>query len=80
MVYANSIQAGNGTPYGTGKEEAAGILAEATAAVGGSFVDVLLPEVAARPLRAYMDPTRRVFLSARAREAAAPVETAAPVS
>lgn len=45
VVYANSIQAGNGTPYGTGKAEAAGILAETTAAVGGSFVDVLLPNI-----------------------------------
>ncbi len=30
VVYANSIQAGNGTPYGTGKEQAATLLAEAT--------------------------------------------------
>lgn len=45
VVYANSIQAGNGTPYGTGKEDAAGLLADATAAVGGSLVDVLLPNI-----------------------------------
>lgn len=45
VVYANSIQAGNGTPYGLGKAEAAGIITEATSAVGGSFVDVLLPNI-----------------------------------
>lgn len=45
VVYANSIQAGNGTPYGTGKEVAARIVGEATTAGGGSFVDVLLPNI-----------------------------------
>lgn len=45
VVYANSVQAGNGTPYGTGKKEAARVLSEATATVGGSFIDVLLPNI-----------------------------------
>lgn len=45
VVFANSIQAGNGTPYGTGKAAAAELLRGATAAVGGTFVDVLLPNV-----------------------------------
>ncbi|MBA4084740.1 MAG: capsule biosynthesis protein CapF [Kytococcus sp.] len=45
IVYANSIQAGNGSPYGTGKEEAAHVLADAAASAGGSFVDVLLPNI-----------------------------------
>lgn len=45
VVFANSIQAGNGTPYGTGKAEAAAILRDALAAQGGTFVDVLLPNV-----------------------------------
>ena len=45
LVYANSIQAGNGTPYGDGKQGAAGILAEAVSAVGGTLVDVLLPNI-----------------------------------
>lgn len=45
VIFANSIQAGNGTPYGTGKEDAARILAEASASRGGSLIDVLLPNI-----------------------------------
>lgn len=45
VVYANSVQAGNGTPYGSGKQAAAGILRTATATGGGQFVDVLLPNI-----------------------------------
>lgn len=45
VVYANSIQAGNGTPYGRGKERAARFLREATEGVGGHLVDVLLPNI-----------------------------------
>lgn len=45
VVYANSIQAGNGTPYGTGKQEAAQLLSQAAASSCGSFVDVLLPNI-----------------------------------
>ncbi|EKA61351.1 nucleoside-diphosphate-sugar epimerase [Janibacter hoylei PVAS-1] len=45
VVFANSTQAGNGTPYGTGKEDSARILREATEANGGWFVDVLLPNI-----------------------------------
>lgn len=44
VLYANTIQAGNGTPYGTGKAQAAAILAEA-AAKGASFVEVVLPNL-----------------------------------
>lgn len=42
IVYANTIQAGNGTPYGTGKAQAAAILA---AAARSSFADVVLPNL-----------------------------------
>lgn len=45
VVYANSTQAGNGTPYGTGKEEAASILGRAAEAAGGALVDVHLPNI-----------------------------------
>lgn len=45
VVYANSIQAGNGTAYGAGKEAAAQLLAEATTATGGRFVNVPLPNI-----------------------------------
>lgn len=41
VVYANSIQAGNGTPYGRGKERAGQILAQYAASVGARFVDVV---------------------------------------
>ena len=45
VVYANSVQAGNGTPYGTGKQEAGRVLEQATTSAGGHFVDVALPNI-----------------------------------
>jgi len=45
IVYANSVQAGNGTPYGTGKDEAAAVLREAAEEVGATFVDLRLPHL-----------------------------------
>ncbi|WP_435203098.1 polysaccharide biosynthesis C-terminal domain-containing protein [Janibacter sp. GS2] len=45
VVYANSVQAGNGTPYGTGKQEAGRILERSTTSSGGHFVDVRLPNI-----------------------------------
>lgn len=45
VVYANSTQAGNGSPYGIGKQRAAEVLRTATEASGGQFVDVLLPNI-----------------------------------
>jgi len=45
IVYANTIQAGNGTPYGTGKAEAASILRDAATAQGSAFSDVVLPNL-----------------------------------
>ncbi len=45
IVYANTIQAGNGTPYGTGKAKASKILGEAAAAKGSPFADVVLPNL-----------------------------------
>jgi UDP-2-acetamido-2,6-beta-L-arabino-hexul-4-ose reductase len=45
IVYANTIQAGNGTPYGTGKALASTILAEAAGAKGSRFTDVVLPNL-----------------------------------
>lgn len=45
MVYANSIQAGNGTPYGTGKEGAGHVLATFAEMTGVPFADVRLPNL-----------------------------------
>lgn len=45
VVYADSIQTGNGTPYGTGKQAAAQLLTDATVRTGGTFVDVQLPNL-----------------------------------
>jgi UDP-2-acetamido-2,6-beta-L-arabino-hexul-4-ose reductase len=45
VVFANSIQAGNGTPYGDGKAGAADILAETTRWSGSQFDDALLPNL-----------------------------------
>lgn len=45
VAFANSIQAGNGTPYGDGKAHAAQLLAETTQWSGSQFHDVLLPNL-----------------------------------
>jgi UDP-2-acetamido-2,6-beta-L-arabino-hexul-4-ose reductase len=45
VVFANSVQAGNGTPYGDGKAAAGVLLAETTRWFGSEFSDVLLPNL-----------------------------------
>ena len=45
VVFADSIQAGNGTPYGNGKARAAEILRDAADERGSAFVDVVLPNL-----------------------------------
>ena len=45
VVYANSIQAGNQSPYGQGKQEAGRILRKAAEDAGATFVDVKLPNL-----------------------------------
>jgi UDP-2-acetamido-2,6-beta-L-arabino-hexul-4-ose reductase len=45
IVFANSIQSGNGTPYGTGKAAAADLLRTAADRTGGAFIDVQLPNL-----------------------------------
>jgi UDP-2-acetamido-2,6-beta-L-arabino-hexul-4-ose reductase len=45
VVFANSIQAGNGTPYGDSKAAAAATIEEATRWCGSQFVDLKLPNL-----------------------------------
>jgi len=45
VSFANSVQAGNGTPYGDSKAAAADVLAEATRWSGATFEDVGLPNL-----------------------------------
>jgi UDP-2-acetamido-2,6-beta-L-arabino-hexul-4-ose reductase len=45
VVFANSVQAANGTPYGDGKAAAAVLLAETARWFGCAFDDVLLPNL-----------------------------------
>lgn len=45
VLFANSIQAGNGTAYGEGKAAAAHVLARAAKAKGAGFIDVMLPNL-----------------------------------
>lgn len=45
IVYANSIQAGNATPYGVGKGAASDLLTRAAAEYGSRCVDVRLPNL-----------------------------------
>ncbi|WP_426243274.1 NAD-dependent epimerase/dehydratase family protein [Nocardioides sp. LHG3406-4] len=45
VVFANSIQVGNGSPYAVGKAGAADVLRASAAETGGAFTDVLLPNL-----------------------------------
>lgn len=45
VVYANSVQADNGTAYGSGKARAAEVVASAAADIGADFFDVPLPNI-----------------------------------
>lgn len=45
VVFANSIQVGNGSAYAAGKEQAAGVLRTAAQRSGGRLVDVHLPNL-----------------------------------
>lgn len=45
IIFANSIQAGNGTPYGDGKERASKILSDFAKETRVRFVDVMLPNL-----------------------------------
>jgi UDP-2-acetamido-2,6-beta-L-arabino-hexul-4-ose reductase len=45
IVYANSVQSGNASPYGVGKSAAADILAQAARELGSRVVDVRLPNL-----------------------------------
>jgi UDP-2-acetamido-2,6-beta-L-arabino-hexul-4-ose reductase len=45
VVYANSVQAGNGSVYGKAKSEAADLLRAAAESVGAKFTDLRLPNL-----------------------------------
>lgn len=45
IAYANTIQVGNGTPYGNGKGRAASTLAKVAEEMGLAFADVVLPNL-----------------------------------
>lgn len=45
VVFANSVQSGNDTPYGAGKAQSASVLAAAAKNVGSPFVNVKLPNL-----------------------------------
>lgn len=45
ILFANSIQAGNGTPYGDGKSAASDLLRTFADDIGLDFIDVLLPNL-----------------------------------
>lgn len=64
VVFANSIHAGNGTAYGTGKQLAAAILAKGAARVGADFVDVRLPNLFGEHARPHYNSFVATFVDA----------------
>jgi UDP-2-acetamido-2,6-beta-L-arabino-hexul-4-ose reductase len=65
-VFANSTQAGNGTPYGDSKAAAADILAEATRWCGSEFVDIKLPNLFGEHGRPHYNSVVATFCRTRA--------------
>ncbi len=61
VVFANSTQAGNGTPYGDSKAAAAEILADATRWCGSEFVDIKLPNLFGEHGRAHYNSVVATF-------------------
>ncbi len=64
VVYANSTQSGNDTPYGAGKARAGELLAGAAEAVGGSFTDVRLPNLFGEHARPHYNSFVATFVDA----------------
>ena len=62
VVYANSIQAGNGTPYGAGKQRAGEVLRDAVAAAGGHLTEVMLPNLFGEHGRPYYNAFTPTFI------------------
>ena len=71
IVYANSIRADDGTPYGSGKSSASRVIADAVERTAGTFVDVVLPNLFGEHGR----PSYNSFVATFAHAAAAGVET-----
>lgn len=64
VAYANSIQAGNGSPYGDSKAAAAQTLADATRWSGSAFVNVRLPNLFGEHGRPYYNSVVATFCRA----------------
>lgn len=67
IIYANSIQAGNQTPYGDGKAAAAAILEDAALSRGSVFVDVRLPNLFGEHARPHYNMFTATFAEKRIR-------------
>lgn len=61
VVFANSVQAGNGTPYGNGKAAAAASLAEVTRWSGSDLHDLRLPNLFGEHGRAHYNSVVATF-------------------
>lgn len=64
IVFANSIQSGNATPYGIGKETASTLLAASAAAHGFQYVDVRLPNLFGEHGRPHYNSFVQTFVTA----------------
>lgn len=67
VVYADSVQSGNGTPYGTGKAGAGRVLEEACERVGGRCASIQLPNLFGEHGRADYNSFVATFVASAAR-------------
>lgn len=68
VVFANSIQAGNGTVYGTAKQEASDCLREAAERAGSSYVELNLPNLFGEHGRPFYNSVTATFCHMLAQE------------
>lgn len=64
IVFSNTIQVGNGTAYGRGKEQASNILAAAAKNHGLSYSDLVLPNLFGEHGRPYYNSVVQTFIQA----------------
>ncbi len=74
VVFANSIQSGNGTSYGDAKQHAAEILRTAAERVGASFVEIRLPNLFGEHGQPFYNSVTATFCHLAAREQTAQVK------
>lgn len=80
IVFANSIQSGNGSVYGDSKRQAADVLRQAAENVGSNFVELMLPNLFGEHGRPFYNSVTATFCHLTARRETAHVQNDSALS